>query len=104
MKKCRKYAQNEKFLEFLPMWAMKGKRMKTIVKIHYVLDEEDKKSIKKQMIDLELPLRKMARNLGVSSAYLCDVIKGNRYFTPKLKEQFESQGIPCVFVNLNNKE
>ena len=67
--------------------------MRKIIKVHYELDEEDKKSIKKQMIDLELPLRQMAKNLNVSPAYLCDVINGNRHFTPRLKEQFESQGI-----------
>lgn len=67
--------------------------MKTIIKVHYVLDEEDKKSIKKQMIDKDLTLRQMGKNLGVSASYICDVIKGNRTFTGKLREQFESQGI-----------
>lgn len=67
--------------------------MKRVIKVYYVLDEEDKKDIKKQMIDLELSLRQMAKNLNVSPAYLSDVIAGNRHFTQRLKEQFESQGI-----------
>lgn len=67
--------------------------MKSVITVYYVLDEEDKKDIKKQMIDLELPLRQMAKNLNVSPAYLSDVIAGNRHLTSKLKEQFENQGI-----------
>ena len=67
--------------------------MRTIIKISYVLDDEDKKSIKKQMVDKDLTLNGMAKNLGVSASYLCDVIKGNKHFTPKLKAQFKSQGI-----------
>ena len=67
--------------------------MKMVTKVYYMLDEEDKKDIKKQMIDLELSLRQMAKNLNVSPAYLSGVIAGNKHFTPRLKEQFESQGI-----------
>lgn len=67
--------------------------MKTVIKIHYVLNEEDKKSIKKQMIDKDLTLRQMAKNLGVSASYLCEVIKGGRSFTNRVRKQFESQGI-----------
>lgn len=76
--------------------------MKVVTKIHYVLDETDRKSIKKQMIDLDLSLRKMAENLGVSAAYLSSTFKGERYFTPKLKKQLESQGI--VFKEVDNAQ
>lgn len=67
--------------------------MKTIIKTYYKLDIEDKKSIKKQMVDLDLTLKDMAKNIGVSCSYLSAVINGDRTFTKKLKEQFESQGI-----------
>lgn len=67
--------------------------MKLINKVYYTLDEEDKKDIKKQMIDLELSLNQMAKNLNVSPSYLTDVINGKKNFTPKLKEQFKSQKI-----------
>ena len=67
--------------------------MKKIIKIYYELDEEDLKSIKKQMIDLNLNITKMAKNLGVSKSYLSGAIHGDRHFTTKIKEQFESQGI-----------
>lgn len=67
--------------------------MKKIVKITYVLDENDKKAIKKQMVDLGLTLRTMSAKLGVSTSYLCEILNGKRNVTKRVREQFESQGI-----------
>lgn len=66
--------------------------MKTIIKVNYVLEAEDRQSIQKQMNSYGLSLRQMARNLGVSASYLSDVLNGNRTLTGNLKEKFESQG------------
>lgn len=74
--------------------------MKVITKIYYMLDEEDRKSIKKQMIDLNLTLTQMAENLSVSKAYVSAIINGDKHFTNKIRKQFESQGI--VFKGANN--
>jgi transcriptional regulator with XRE-family HTH domain len=67
--------------------------MKEIVKIHYVLDKEDKKSIQKQMIDLNLNYRKLAQQLGISLAYVADLLNGNRNLTKELKDKLEILGI-----------
>ena len=67
--------------------------MKVITKTYYMLDDEDRKSIKKQMIDLNLTLTQMADNLGVSKAYISSVINGSRHFTKKTENMLKSQGI-----------
>ena len=67
--------------------------MKAITKTYYILDEKDKKQIKKQMIDLDLTLSKMAKNIGVSTSYISAIISGKRCLTDKIIKQFLSQGI-----------
>lgn len=67
--------------------------MKTIIKKYYILDENDKKLIKKQMIDLDLTLSKMAKNIGVSKSYISEIISGKKCLTDKIITQFSSQGI-----------
>lgn len=67
--------------------------MKEIVKIYYVLDKEDKKSIQKQMIDLNLNCRKLAQQLGISLAYVNYLLNGNRNLTKELKDKLEIIGI-----------
>lgn len=67
--------------------------MKVITKTYYILDEKDKKQIKKQMIDLDLTLSKMAKNIGVSKSYISEIISGKKHLTDKIIEQFKSQGI-----------
>ena len=67
--------------------------MKKVVKIHYILDEEDKKSIQKQMIDLNLNYRKLAQQLGISLGYVADLLNGNRNLTKELKDKLEIIGI-----------
>lgn len=67
--------------------------MKKFVKIHYILDEEDKKSIQKQMIELNLNYRKLAQQLGISLGYIADLLNGNRSLTKELKDKLEIIGI-----------
>ena len=67
--------------------------MKKIIKTYYFLDEEDKKNIKKQMLDMNLKLKDMAKALGLSSAYVSSILSGERNLTEKIIEQFASVGI-----------
>lgn len=67
--------------------------MKIITKVYYILDENDRKSIKKQMVDLDLTITQLSERLGCSKAYVSAIINGDKRFTKKIKEQFESQGI-----------
>lgn len=67
--------------------------MKAIIKKYYILDKNDTKQIKKQMIDLDLNLQKIAKNLNVSKSYISEIINGKKYLTDKIIEQFKSQGI-----------
>lgn len=74
--------------------------MKKIVKTYFVLDENDKKAIKKQMIDLNLTSALLARNLGVSNAYISSILNGQRRVTEKIVNQLSEQGI---FINMPEK-
>lgn len=67
--------------------------MERIVKVYYILNENDKNSIKEQMTQLGLTYRKMAKNLGISATFLSDLINSNRHLTSIHKKMFESQGI-----------
>lgn len=67
--------------------------MKKITKTYYLLDEEDKKNIKKQMLDMNLKLKDIAKTLGLSSAYVSSILNGERNLTEKIIEQFTSVGI-----------
>ena len=67
--------------------------MKKIVKTYFTLDENDKKAIKKQMIDLSLTSALLARNLGVSNAYISSLLNGQRRLTEEIMEQFKMQGL-----------
>lgn len=67
--------------------------MKKIVKTYFVLDENDKKSIKKQMIDLNLTSALLAKNIGVSNAYMSSILNGQRRVTERIVEQLRKQGI-----------
>ena len=64
-----------------------------IKKIIYALDETDRKSIKKQMVDKDLTLTRVAQIIGVSKAYLSEILAGNRTVTPRIIKQFEMCGI-----------
>lgn len=74
--------------------------MKKIVKTYFVLDENDKKAIKKQMIDLNLTSTLLAKNIGVSNAYISSILNGQRRVTERIVEQLKEQGI---FINISDK-
>lgn len=77
--------------------------MKKIVKTYFVLDENDKKAIKKQMIDINLSSTLLARNLGVSNAYISSLLNGQRRVTERIVEQLRKQGISItISVGTNN--
>ena len=67
--------------------------MKVVTRTYYVLDDTDRKSIKKQLIDLDLTLRQVAKNTGISVSYLSEVINGKKNFTEYIKQALEKQGI-----------
>lgn len=64
-----------------------------IKKTYYVFDENDKKNIKKQMIDLNLTATALAKKINVSNAYMSAIINGQRRLTPKILKLFSSIGI-----------
>ena len=74
--------------------------MKKIVKTYFVLDENDKKAIKKQMIDLNLTSALLAKNIGISNAYISSILNGQRRVTEKIVNQLSEQGI---FINMPEK-
>ena len=74
--------------------------MKKIVKTYFVLDENDKKAIKKQMIDLNLTSALLAKNIGISEAYMSSILNGQRRVTERIVEQLKEQGI---FINISDK-
>ena len=63
------------------------------MKTKYFLDESDKKEIRKQFIDLDLNIRKLAKNIGYNYSYLCDVFNGHKCISKKLIDALNSQGI-----------
>ena len=74
--------------------------MKKIIKTYFVLDEDDKKSIRKQMIDLNLTSVLLAKNIGISNAYISSILNGQRRITEKIIKQLKEQGI---FINIPDK-
>ena len=67
--------------------------MKKFVKVYYRLDENDKIEIKIQLLKMKKTLRKCAKELKVSVAYLSDILNGNKNLTPHVVNQFEKIGI-----------
>ena len=63
------------------------------LKAYYVLDDNDVKQIKKQMVDKDLNFSKMAENLGLSRGYLSLIMQKKRSITPRIIKIFASQGI-----------
>lgn len=76
--------------------------MKKIVKTYFVLDENDKKAIKKQMIDLNLTSALLAKNIGVSNAYISSILNGQRRVTERIVEQLRKQGISITISEGTN--
>ena len=62
-------------------------------KIKYYLDENDKKEIKKQLIDLDMSIKQLSKNIGYHYSYLYQVLNGERYITSKLTDLLQTQGI-----------
>lgn len=67
--------------------------MQKIVKIHYLLDKEDKKKVKYWLIENEKSMRQLAKDLGISACYLCDILKATRYATQDMLDKFKELGI-----------
>lgn len=76
--------------------------MKKIVKTYFILDENDKKAIKKQMIDLNLTSALLAKNIAVSNAYISSILNGQRRVTERIVEQLRKQGISITIPEGTN--
>lgn len=64
-----------------------------IKKVIYVLDDEDRKQIKKQMIDLDLSFRQLAKQMGYSVSYVCQIFNGEKNVTKEFIEKLFNVGI-----------
>lgn len=67
--------------------------MKKIIKISYILDDNEIKQIKKQLVDKDLSQSQLANNLGVSKAYINAIINGKKIITKRTIKILENQGI-----------
>lgn len=67
--------------------------MKKVVKVYYLLDKSDIKSIKKQLIDLDMTYAMLAKKIGVCTSYISGILSGHKHFTDKVKNQFNKHGI-----------
>ena len=67
--------------------------MQKIVKVHYLLDKEDKKKVKHWLIDNNKSMRQLSNQLYVSASYLCEILKGTRYVSQDFLDKFKELGI-----------
>ncbi len=67
--------------------------MKKIVTIHYILSNEEIKSVKKQMIDKGVNTAMLAHKMGVTRSYLWQAIAGYKRLTDKILEFLRKEGI-----------
>lgn len=77
--------------------------MKKFVKVYYRLDEDDKIEIKIQLLKMNKTLRECARELGVSVAYLSEIINGNKNVSETILKQFKQVGIKINLEGENKK-
>jgi len=67
--------------------------MKKVVKTYYLLNDKDIKSIKKQLIDLDLTYERLARKTGIGKSYISLILTGRKHLTEKVKNKFGQAGI-----------
>lgn len=73
--------------------------MKQTTETKYFLEENDKKEIKKQLIDLDLNMKQLAKNIGYHHTYIYEVFNGNKHISRKLINALNTQGI---VIEVNN--
>ena len=66
--------------------------MKEIKKIFYRFEKEDVVKLKKWLIDNDLNMSKLAKKMGVSSAYISAITTGKRNATPRFIKKLKSIG------------
>lgn len=67
--------------------------MKKIVTIHYILSNEEIKSVKKQMIDKGVNTAMLAHKMGVTRSYLWQAIAGYKRLTERIVDFLRKEGI-----------
>lgn len=77
--------------------------MRKETKIKYFLEKEDRKEIKKQMIDKDLRLCDIAEMTNTSVQYWAAIFAGRKQLTPKIMSQLEKCGIRVELLEDNYK-
>lgn len=67
--------------------------MKKVVKVYYLLEDKDIKSIKKQLIDLDLTYEELAKKTVIPRSYISLILTGKKHLTETIKKKFEKAGI-----------
>lgn len=67
--------------------------MKKNVTVHYILSDEEIKSVKKQMIDKGVNTAMLAHKMGVTRSYLWQAIAGYKRLTERIVNFLREEGI-----------
>ena len=71
--------------------------MRVVIKTLYYIEDEDYKEIIKCMKDNKLTYRKIAKELGISSTFLHDMIHYRRPISMNVVNYFKSKGVHFVW-------
>ena len=71
--------------------------MRVVIKTYYYIEDEDYKEIVACMKYNHLTYRKVAKELGLSCAYLHDVIHNRRPMNQKIMNYFKNKGVRFVW-------
>jgi len=63
----------------------------------YYFTEEDKKIIKKKMIDKNITMLKLADKLGISYSYFSKIVAGSRKISPQIYRKMVNLGFGISF-------
>lgn len=73
--------------------------MEKVVVKYYKISKEERKSIKKQMIDKEVNTAELARKMGVTRSYLWQAIAGYKRLTERIVNFLRDEGITLDVEN-----
>ena len=62
-------------------------------KVDFYFDKEDKKIIKKKLIDKNLTMLKLADKLGISYSYFSKIVAGSRKISPQIYRKMIKLGL-----------
>ena len=67
--------------------------MKIETKTYTTLEQKDKNNIRIQLLQKGISQNEFAQQLGISRAYLSDILNGNRTLTGKLMQKMRNLGV-----------